>query len=548
METNTLEIRRLIDNIFALQWCRENIVVPLGIEQGNQRDSQNLKIAIGNFSYLGTIGDFIKRRAAEKGMQCIFVERPPEEIHELLDQAAQQRLISTEDLEGFEFSDEAILDALQNADQDGSNKDFQFDFDDSNEQIIEEQALDLATEMLGTRIQQAAAKIMISACRTGVSDIHIEPRQDNYKVRVRRDGVMQNYVTMPRSAGIKLTACYKNMAKMDIAERRASQDGRILRRFEGQVMEFRCATAPGKHGEKMVMRFLNSDTEMLSLDKLISNEKVRQDFRSILNEANGIIIVSGPTGSGKSTTLASALREKDNGELNIVTAEDPIEYDLGGNIQQFPVVRAKGQTFSQLLRTFLRQDPDVILIGETRDPETAESSMDAAETGHLVFTTLHANSAASSLTRLMDMEVPNYKLNASLRAVLAQRLLRRVCPECSVQRPINDAESYFTGLQPGTPVRFATTLSGDEKQQRKQEGTICAKCGGSGYKGRIGTYELMTINSSIRESIKKNKTTHEIEREAVQSGMLTLKSYGVELIREQLTTISELQKICNTEN
>ena len=548
METNTLEIRKLIDNIFALQWCRENIVVPLGIEQGNQRDSQNLKIAIGNFSYLGTIGDFIKRRAAEKGMQCIFVERPPEEIHELLDQAAQQRLISTEDLEGFEFSDEAILDALQNADQDGSNKDFQFDFDDSNEQIIEEQALDLATEMLGTRIQQAAAKIMISACRTGVSDIHIEPRQDNYKVRVRRDGVMQNYVTMPRSAGIKLTACYKNMAKMDIAERRASQDGRILRRFEGQVMEFRCATAPGKHGEKMVMRFLNSDTEMLSLDKLISNEKVRQDFRSILNEANGIIIVSGPTGSGKSTTLASALREKDNGELNIVTAEDPIEYDLGGNIQQFPVVRAKGQTFSQLLRTFLRQDPDVILIGETRDPETAVSSMDAAETGHLVFTTLHANSAASSLTRLMDMEVPNYKLNASLRAVLAQRLLRRVCPECSVQRPINDAESYFTGLQPGTPVRFATTLSGDEKQQRKQEGTICAKCGGSGYKGRIGTYELMTINSSIRESIKKNKTTHEIEREAVQSGMLTLKSYGVELIREQLTTISELQKICNTEN
>ena len=148
-------------------------------------------------------------------------------------------------------------------------------------------------------------------------------------------------------------------------------------------MEFRCATAPGKHGEKMVMRFLNSDTEMLSLDTLISNEKIRQNFRSILNEANGIIIVSGPTGSGKSTTLASALREKDNGDLNIVTAEDPIEYELGGNIQQFPVIRAKGQTFSQLLRTFLRQDPDVILIGETRDPETAESSMDAAETGTL---------------------------------------------------------------------------------------------------------------------------------------------------------------------
>ena len=548
MNTSSTEVRKLIDDIFALQWCRENIVVPIRAEHDNQNDTKRLTIAIGNISYLGTIGDFIKRRAADKGMECIFVEKSPEEIQQLLDQAAQQRIISTDELEGFEFSDESILDALQGADGERSNGEFQFDFDDSDEQIIEEQALDLATEMMGTNIQQAAAKILISACRTGVSDIHVEPRQDNYKVRVRRDGVMQNYVTMPRSAGIKLTACYKNMAKMDIAERRASQDGKILRRFEGQIMEFRCATAPGKYGEKMVMRFLNSDAEMLSLDTLISNEKVRQDFRSILNEANGIIIVSGPTGSGKSTTLASALREKDTGDLNIVTAEDPIEYDLGGNIQQFPVIRAKGQTFSQLLRTFLRQDPDVILIGETRDPETAESSMDAAETGHLVFTTLHANSAASSLTRLMDMEVPSYKLNASLRGVLAQRLLRRVCPECSVQRPINDAESYFTGLQPGTPVRFATMLSAEEKQQRKQEGTICAKCGGSGYKGRVGTYELMTINSSIRESIKKNKTTHEIEQEAVQSGMLTLKRYGVQLIREQLTTISELQKICNTEN
>ena len=541
----TLEIRKLIDDVFALQWCRENIVVPLGFDQNNK---QKLIIAIGNISYLGTIGDFIKRRAADKGMECIFVEKAPEEIQKLLDDASQQRLVSGDDLEGFEFSDESILDALQEADGEESNGGFDFDFDDSDEKIIEEEALDLAIEMMGTKIQQAAAKILISACRTGVSDIHVEPRQDNYKVRVRRDGVMQSYVTMPRSAGIKLTACYKNMAKMDIAERRASQDGKIRRRFESQTIEFRCATAPGKYGEKMVMRYLNSDADMLSLDTLISNDKVRQDFRSILNEANGIIIVSGPTGSGKSTTLASALREKDNGELNIVTAEDPIEYDLGGNIQQFPVIRAKGQTFAQLLRTFLRQDPDVILIGETRDPETAESSMDAAETGHLVFTTLHANSAASSLTRLMDMEVPSYKLNASLRGVLAQRLLRRVCPECSVQRPINDAESYFTGLQPGTPVRFATTLSAEEKQQRKQEGTLCTKCEGSGYKGRVGTYELMIVNSSLRESIKQKKSSYEIEQEAVQSGMLTLKRYGVELIREQLTTISELQKISNSEN
>jgi len=280
---------------------------------------------------------------------------------------------------------------------------------------------------------------------------------------------------------------------------------------------------------------------------LISNDNVREQFRSIINEPNGIIIVSGPTGSGKSTTLASALREKDTGELNIVTAEDPIEYDLGGNIQQFPVVRAKGQTFANLLRTFLRQDPDVILIGETRDPETAESSMDAAETGHLVFTTLHANSAASSLTRLMDMEVPSYKLNASLRGVLAQRLLRKVCPECSAERPINEAESQFTGIQLGTSVRVATTLKADEKQQRKQEGSLCTRCSGTGYQGRMGTYELMRVNRNIREAIKEQKSTHEIEGIAVADGMMTLKSYAVDLIKKQLTTISELKKICNTE-
>lgn len=546
---NNTSIRSLIDTHFSLQWCRENIVVPLGIELNQITGGQRLTIAIGNFSYLATIGDFIKQRVANAGLECQFIEKPANEIQALLDQATQERLISGESntLDGIEFSDDAVLDALKDAGDENGETGFDFDFDDSEEQILEEEALDLSSEMLGGKIQQAAAKILIQAARSGVSDIHVEPRREEYKVRVRRDGVMQSYVSMPRTAGIKLTAVLKNMAQMDIAERRTSQDGKIRRKFEGQTMEFRCATAPGKFGEKMVMRFLNSNADMLSLDTLISNETVRQNFRSMLNEANGIIIVSGPTGSGKSTTLASALREKDNGELNIVTAEDPIEYDLGGNIQQFPVIRAKGQTFANLLRTFLRQDPDVILIGETRDPETAESSMDAAETGHLVFTTLHANSAASSLTRLVDMEVPSYKLNASLRGVLAQRLLRKVCPECSMQRPITDSESRFTGLPAGSSVRFANSLSSDEKQKRKEEGTLCTRCGGSGYQGRVGTYELMKVNRDIREAIKQEKSAHEIESIAEDNGMLSLKTYAVDLIAKQLTTISELQKICNTD-
>ena len=278
---------------------------------------------------------------------------------------------------------------------------------------------------------------------------------------------------MPKLPGLKLTACLKNMAKMDIAEKRASQDGKIRRTYENNSLDFRCSTAPSKYGEKMVLRYLNADSSVLNLDTLIDNEEVRSNFRNIINQANGIVIVSGPTGSGKSTTLASAIREKDNGELNIVTAEDPIEYDMGGDIQQFPVLRAKGQTFANLLRTFLRCDPDVILIGETRDPETAESSMDAAETGHLVFTTLHTNSAVTSLTTLLDMEIPPYKLIASLRGILAQRLLRKVCSSCSVERPLSDKEAEFTCLRTGTPVRVATCLSAEEKSQKKKEGTLC---------------------------------------------------------------------------
>ena len=540
------QTRELVDKIFSLQWCRENLVVPVQKDPDLPPKPSRLTVAIGNFSYLATIGEFIKKRAAENGFECQFIEKPADEIQALLDQAAQERIISGDSITSTEFNDDAILDALKEADEDNQSG-FDFDFDDSEEQIIEEETEDLSMEMMGTKIQQAAAKILIHSCRSGVSDIHVEPRQDDYNIRVRRDGVMQNYVKIPRSAGIKLTACLKNMARMDIAERRASQDGKIKRKFEGKTMEFRCATAPGKYGEKMVMRILNSNSDMLSLDFLISNEQVREQLRSMINEPNGIIIVSGPTGSGKSTTLASALREKDTGELNIVTAEDPIEYDLGGNIQQFPVVRAKGQTFSNLLRTFLRQDPDVILIGETRDPETAESSMDAAETGHLVFTTLHANSASSSLTRLMDMEVPSYKLNASLRGVLAQRLLRQVCPECSTERPINDAESQFTGIRPGTPIRVATALNAEEKEQRKREDTLCTRCNGSGYKGRVGTYELMKVSRKIRDAIKQNKSTHEIEGIAVEDGMTTLKGYAVELIKKQLTTVSELKKICNTD-
>lgn len=543
----TQTIRSLVDQFFALQWCRDNLVVPLGIQVNPLTNTKELTIAVANVGYLATIGDFIKGRAQNAGLSCQFVEQSPNEILALLDQAADERTISNDQsIETYDFNDQAILEALKEADND-NNSDFNFDDTEEEELVMIGQGDDLSADMLGSKIQQAAAKLLISAFNTSVSDVHVEPHQDSYRIRVRRDGVMNHYVSMPRSAGLKLTACLKNMARMDIAERRASQDGKILRHFEGQKLEFRCATAPAKYGEKMVMRILNSSTEMLSLDILISDQNVRTRFRSIINQANGIIVVSGPTGSGKSTTLASALREKDNGEQNIVTAEDPIEYDLGGDIQQFPVIRAKGQTFAQLLRTFLRQDPDVILIGETRDAETAESSMDAAETGHLVFTTLHANSAASSLTRLLDMNVPSYKLSSTLRGVLAQRLLRKVCPTCSKEHQTDERENQLTGLRIGTQIRAAVELSTEEKQEKRLKGELCPTCQGVGYKGRIGAYELLTINSRIADAVKANQSTEEIEQLAVEDGMITLRNYTIALIADQLTTISELERISNVE-
>ena len=443
-------VRKLVDKFFSLQWCRDNLVVPLYEETSLPMSNSVIKIAIANYSYLGTIASPIKERLSQSGYKCEFVERSQEEIQEILDLASEERFISGESIAISQFDEDAVLEAIKET-SDNVNDNFSFEFDDDDE-TFEEDSLDLATEMMESKIQKAAGMVLINSRKNDVSDIHIEPREEGYKIRVRKDGVMQKFMSLPRKPGIQLVACLKNMAQIDIAERRASQDGKILRKFEGNRLEFRCSTVPGKHGEKMVLRILNSDASALNLDTLIHIESVRKDFRKIMNATNGIVIVSGPTGSGKSTTLAAALKEKDTGDTNIVTAEDPIEYDMGGDINQVQVNRAKGQTFAMILRTFLRQDPDVILIGETRDPETAESSMDAAETGHLVFTTLHANSSTSSLTRLLDMEVPKYKLNASVRGVLAQRLLRKVCTGCAIKRPISDNEAIEFNIKKNTPI------------------------------------------------------------------------------------------------
>jgi len=542
-------VRSLVDEHFSLAWCRENVVIPIEVMDGapfGKPGQQTLVIAVGNITFLGTIGGFIKQRVGRTGLECQFIEKPPEEIQALLDQAAAQSLISGESLDPAEYDEEALAEALRDAGEGQDSGGISFEFDDDDEfTIADEEIANISTELLGSPLQRAAAQILVKAVKEDVSDIHIEPQEQEYRVRLRQDGVLRPFIRITNRSGIKLTAVLKTMAGMNVAERRASQDGRILRKLEGNKMEFRVSTLPSKYGEKTVLRVLKSDPGMLNLDTLVSNNDVLSRLRSLIHQAYGIIIVAGPTGSGKSTTLYSAISELNTGENNIVTAEDPIEYTLPG-ITQVQVLREKNQTFAMILRTFLRQDPDIMLIGETRDPETAKASMEAAQTGHLVLTTLHANNSASSITRLLDMDVPHYLITSSLLGVLSQRLVRRLCTECSVSRPVTESEASLTHLPVGTPIRAPNALSAEEKEKAKREQRLCARCQGTGYRGRVGVYELMQVSPSIKAAIRDQRSSQEIQETACQEGMVTLEEYARALVRDGITSVSELQRLSSS--
>jgi len=541
-------IRQLVDEFFSLSWCRENVVIPVDIIDGapfGRPGQRTLVVAVGNITYLGTIGGRIKQRAASSQLECQFIEKSQEEISALLDQAALQRLVNGSELDPAEYDEEVLTEALKEADDTGQGGlGLEFD-DDSDELRIQEQDIqDISTEMLGSALQRAAAQILIKAQKDDVSDIHIEPQETEYRVRLRQDGVLRSFIKVPRGSGIKLTAVVKTMAGMNVAERRASQDGRILRRLEGNKMEFRVSTLPSKYGEKTVLRVLKSDPAMLNLDKLVAESNVLKELRGLIHQSFGIIVVAGPTGSGKSTTLYSVLNELNTGENNIVTAEDPIEYTLPG-ITQVQILREKNQTFATILRTFLRQDPDVMLIGETRDPETAKASMEAAQTGHMVLTTLHANNCASSITRLLDMEVPHYLITSSMLGVLSQRLVRRLCT-CSIERPATEAEAMACRIPIGTPLRSPNALSTEEKEKAKKEQRLCVRCNGTGYKGRVGVYELMKVSNSLKTAIREHKSSQDLQALACQEGMVTLEEYCRSLVRDGITSVAELKRISSS--
>ncbi|MDQ2867136.1 MAG: GspE/PulE family protein [Verrucomicrobiota bacterium] len=372
--------------------------------------------------------------------------------------------------------------------------------------------------------------ILYQAIQDRASDIHFEPFENEFKIRYRVDGTLYEMAPPPRHLALPVISRVKVMANMNIAERRLPQDGRIQKSIAGRPVDLRVSTLPTQFGESVVLRVLDRSTVNLDLEMLGMPPYVHQYILEIIQRPNGIFIVTGPTGSGKTTTLYSCLRKINTMDSKLLTAEEPVEYDLEG-IMQVPVNENIGLTFARVLRAFLRQDPDRIMVGETRDLETAQISIQASLTGHLVFTTLHTNDAPGAVTRLIDMGVEPFLISSSLEAVLGQRLLRSICPNCR------------TSYEPKANVLDQLGLSQRDLGEKKFfYGKGCDACNQTGYKGRIGIYELMKITDPIRELINERAPTVTLKQKAVELGMVTLRQDGLRSIFDGATTVEEVLK------
>jgi type IV pilus assembly protein PilB len=371
--------------------------------------------------------------------------------------------------------------------------------------------------------------ILIKAIKLGASDIHFEPYEKTFRVRYRVDGVLRRDMLLPMQIRNAIISRLKIMAKLDIAEKRLPQDGRIkLRMAKGREMDFRVSSLPVLFGEKVVLRLLDKSALQLDMTKLGFEEDSLAEFENAIHRPVGMILVTGPTGSGKTTTLYSALSELNKETENIMTAEDPIEYNFMG-INQVQMHEEIGLTFASALRSFLRQDPDIIMVGEIRDFETAQIGVQSALTGHLVLSTVHTNDAPGTITRLIDMGIEPFLISSAVILILAQRLIRKICMDC--REPIKPPPQLLIDL--GVPP--------DEvKSFTVYKGKGCTICNGTGYKGRLGLYEVMTMKEEIKELVLARASASEIKKEAIRSGMKTLRQSGMTKIKDGMTTIEEI--------
>ncbi|WLD10545.1 GspE/PulE family protein [Planctellipticum variicoloris] len=377
-------------------------------------------------------------------------------------------------------------------------------------------------------IRKLLNMILLLAIKDQASDIHFEPFEDEFKVRIKADGMLYEMVPPPRHLANAIVTRIKVMAELDIAERRLPQDGRIELSVGGNKVDLRVSTLPTMCGESVVMRVLDKTVVQLDLNKIGMDAGTLSKLRTIIRRPNGIVLVTGPTGSGKTTTLYSALNELNDIETKIITSEDPIEYNIDGLVQ-VPINHEINVTFANVLRAILRHDPDTILVGEIRDFETAQIAVQSALTGHLVFSTLHTNDAPTAITRLKDMGIESFLITASLEAVLAQRLVRKICTECRTQ--FDPSDELLMELQ--LPVAQA-------RKYRFYYGKGCQRCNNSGYKGRTGIHELIDVTDDIRDLITNNANVDEMRNFCRSQGMVTLRESGLKLIFDGNTTIDEV--------
>ncbi|WP_028065418.1 GspE/PulE family protein [Solirubrobacter soli] len=379
---------------------------------------------------------------------------------------------------------------------------------------------------------QLVHRVIKEAVERGASDIHFEPQEEEMRVRYRIDGVLQEAATVPVSAIPAVISRIKILSDLDIAERRIPQDGRISLEVDGKPIDLRVATLPASHGEKVVMRILDQSKVMIQLEQLGMLPQALERFSKAFGQAHGAVLVTGPTGSGKSTSLYGALNQLNTIEKHIITIEDPVEYQLEG-ITQVQVNNKAGLTFASGLRSMMRADPDIIMVGEIRDRETAQIAIEAALTGHLVLSTLHTNDAPGAITRLIEMGVEPFLVGSAVDCVVAQRLARLLCEECKRRTTITSEVMRANGFNVGLDLEAYEPVG-------------CARCGGSGYKGRIGLYEVMWVSDAIRSLAVSREPAETIMHAAVHEGMMRLREDGLEKVRRGLTSIAEIARVAGT--
>ena len=468
------------------------------------------------------------------GSSLIVAMADPSNLHAIDD----VKFLTGYNVEPVVASEAAIMAALEWSHQapEISYDDIMDGFDEDEIEVAVDEddvnLLDLERASEDAPVIRLCNAILLNAIKKGASDIHVEPYEKNLRVRYRIDGVLHEEMRPPVKLKNAIASRLKIMASLDIAERRLPQDGRIkLKLGKGREMDFRVSALPTLWGEKMVLRLLDKSNLQLDMTKLGFEQKALDDFKEAIHQPYGMVLVTGPTGSGKTTSLYSALSDLNDVETNISTAEDPVEFNLNG-INQVQMHEDIGLNFAASLRSFLRQDPDIIMVGEIRDFETAEIAVKAALTGHLVLSTLHTNDAPSTVTRLLNMGVEPFLVTASVNLVLAQRLARKICVDCKVEIDVEEQVLLDIGFKPDVLPEV-----------KAFKGTGCRTCNDSGYKGRIALYEVMPFTDRLKDMVLQGCSTAELKDEMIRGGVKSLRMSGLQKIRDGVTTIEEVGRV-----